>query len=193
MATAKNNGTDYVLPPNRPNSGSGGNGGASTKIGSGLSGKLDNVAVSREYSSVFGSTVIDDGTADKALSSGVFAFDNESPIAKKITTSLSTVDNDVLLSGAAQPALVRSVHRQETVISTRFTTAFRAGYFNLYTGKYSVTPTTATDPFWDIAEDDTSSTSTDEAATPTRSVPGELVYRTGSPLPVLANYEEKTN
>jgi hypothetical protein len=193
MAIAKTNGVDYTLPPNRPNSGSGGNGGASTKIGSGLSGKLDNVAISREYSDVFGSVVIDDSTADKALASGVFAFDNESPIAKKLTTSLSTVDNDVLLSGAAQPPLVRSIHKQEKVISTRFTTAFRAGYFNLYTGKYSVTPTTATDPFWNIGGNVTSNTSTDEAASPSRAVPGELVYKTGKPLPVFANYEEKTN
>jgi hypothetical protein len=193
MATAKVNGVNYTIPPNRSNSGAGGNGGASTKIGSGSSNLLDNVVVSYENLGVFGSTVLDNDVSDKALASGVFAYDNESPIAKKLTTTLSTVNNTVLRSGACQPALIRSIHRQEKVTSTRFATAFRAGYFSLYTGKYTTTPTTATDPFWDIGAGATSSTSTDQAATPTREVPGELVYKLGKPEPVLVDYEEKTN
>jgi hypothetical protein len=78
------------------------------------------------------------------------------------------------------------------VRTTRTTTAIRAGYWNIYTGTWSTTPTTAVDNFWDIANDTTSSTSTDQAATPTRSVPGELTYKLGQPSPVSVDYPAKT-
>lgn len=193
MSIAKVNGINYSVPPNSPNSGAGRVGGASTRIGLGNAKLLNNVVISYANLGVFGSTVLDDSVADKALTLGVFAYDNESPIAKRLTTSLSTVNNTVLLSGASQPTIIRSIHRQESVVSTRFTTAFRAGHFNLFTGKYNPVPTTATDPFWDIGASATSVTSTDQAATPSRTVPGELVFRTGKKLPVTVDYPEKTN
>jgi hypothetical protein len=189
---AKVDGNDYdTVPPNRPSSGAGGNGGSATRIGS-SSTKLDNVNVTRTVDDVFGSTVIDGDDTNKSLSSGTFAYNNQSPIAKKVTTSLAGVANDVLRSGASTPRLVRSIHRQEKVRTTRYTTAVRAGYWNIYSGQWSTTPTTAVDAFWDNANDTTSATSTDQAASPSRSIPGELVYKTGKLEPVQDDYKSKT-
>ena len=131
---AKVDGNNYTVPPNTKGSGAGGNGGSSTKIGS-SSTLLDNVNVYRYNDNVFASTVLDNDSADKALSAGTFAYDNQRPVAKKVTTSLSGVSNTVLRSGASQPGLIRSIHRQEKVRTTRLTTAIRAGYWNIYSSK----------------------------------------------------------
>lgn len=131
---------------------------------------------------VFGSTPVDGDNADKALSGGTFAYNNESPVAKRVSTSLSGVSNTVLRSGAAQPGLVRSIHKLETLRTRRLTTAIRAGYWNIFSGTFSTPPTVAVD-----------SLATDNAATPTRSVPGSLVYKTGKLAPVQDVYKAKTN
>lgn len=141
---------------------------------------------------VFASTPYDGGSADEALSAGTFAYNNKRPIAQKLTTTISGVSNTTLRSGANDQSSLRVIHRQEKVRTNRFCTAFRAGQFNLYTGKYSPAATDAVDAFWDNAGNTTSSTSTDQAATPTRAVPGELVYKTGKLAPVMDNYKAKT-
>lgn len=179
----KVNGTEYdTVPTNAKGSGAGGNGGAGTKLGSGND-KLDNVAVSRaDTNGVFGSTVLDNDHADKALSSGIFAYNNEAPIAKRLTTSLATVSDDVLLSGAAVPSLVRSIHKLETLRTTRTTTAIRENKFNRYTGQWAAGyPVTAEDTL-----------DTDESATPTRNVPGSLTYTSAGANIQTTSYTEKT-
>lgn len=132
---------------------------------------------------VFGSTVVDNSTADKALSGGTFKYDNKSPIAKRTTTTLAgNVSNTYLRSGAATPGLVRSIHKLETLRTRRLATAIRAGAWNIYTGAFSPAPTVAVDTL-----------ATDAAATPTRSAPGQLTYRTGAKVPVRDDYKAKTN
>lgn len=157
------------------------NHGVAKSVGSTAS-VLSNQALGASNVGVFGSTVVDNDSADKALSGGTFKYDNESPIAKRVTTALSGVSNTYLRSGAAKPDLVRGIHKLEVVRTRRLTTAIRAGAWNIYTGAFSSAPTVAVD-----------SLATDEAATPTRSVPGELVYKTGAPTPVQDNYKAKTN
>lgn len=189
---AKTNGTDYnTVPPNAKGSGAGGNGGVAARVGS-VSTLLDNVQVSRHNKEVFASTVLDNSVADKAVSAGTFAFNNQAPISKKVTTSLAGVSNTVLRSAASQPGLIRGIHRQEKVRTRRLTTAIRAGHWNIFSGTFSTTPTTAVDLFWDNAGNTTSATSTDQAASPTRAAPGELVYKTGKLAPVLDDYDSKT-
>ena len=56
----------------------------------------------------------------------------------------------------------------------------RAGNFNMVTGKFTVNPTSATDSF-----------GSDVAASPTRAVPGKLVYGLGQGV-VRADYKAKT-
>jgi hypothetical protein len=141
---------------------------------------------------VFASTVIDNNSADKALVAGTFAYDNERPVAKKLTTSLSGVENDVLLSGASDPSNIRSIHKLEVVRTRRQTSAIRSGNFNDFTGKFdSGYPVNVVDEFYDVSTNTLSETSTDNAATPTRQVPGELTYLVGV-APVNADYPKKT-
>ena len=136
------------------------------------------------------SSVVINGTdTDPALSGGVFAYNNQKPIAKRLTTTLATTSNSVLLSGALVPSQIRSVNKIQSVITNKFTTAIRAGYFNIYNCKFVNTNTggaytvpSATDTF-----------ATDNAANPTRDVPGSLVYTIGSKEPVSANYSKKTS
>lgn len=188
MATVQVDGSSAVTKTSTVN-----NGGTAINVGS-SSTVLDNRALGANNQTVFGSTVVSDAVvdyADLALASGTFSYNNTKPIGPRLTTTLAgSVSNTFLQSGASDLGSRRSIHRQEKVRSNRFTTAFRNGNFNLYTGKYSAV-TTAVDNFWDIANDTTSSTSTDEAATPTRSVPGELTYKLGQPAPVSVDYSSK--
>lgn len=142
---------------------------------------LDSVDLGYSNVGVFGSSVVDGTDTDKALSAGTFSYNNQRPIAKRVTETLSGVANTTLQSGAGQPGLIRSIHKLEVLTTRRLTTAIRAGYWNIYSGSWSTNPTVATDTL-----------ATDDAATPTRSVPGELVYKTGAPTPVQADYKAKT-
>lgn len=190
MATVQVDGSSAVTRTSTVN-----NGGTAINVGS-SSTILDNRALGANNQTVFGSTVVSNAVvdyADPALSGGTFAYSNNRPTAVKLTTTLAgSVSNTFLRSGASDLGSRRSIHRQEKVRTTRTTTAIRAGYWNIYTGTWSTTPTTAVDNFWDIANDTTSSTSTDQAATPTRSVPGELTYKLGQPSPVSVDYAAKT-
>lgn len=83
----------------------------------------------------------------------------------------------------------RSIHKLEHYYNRRVATAIRAGYWNIYTGTWSTDPTVADDaPTW----------GTDEAATPTRAIPGELTYRVsgmpdGTYGPIQDDYPAKPN
>jgi len=155
------------------------NNGGTVKANGDTSGTFQASSVAQNKVGVFGSTVVDNDSADKALDSGVFAYNNEQPVAKKITTALATVSNDYLRSGAAVPGIVRSIHRLEVVRTRRLTQAIRLNKFNRYTGKFeagypqgSNTP----DEFYNISTGLLQPTSTDDAASPTREHPGELTY-----------------
>ena len=150
-------------------------------VNGGTSTILDSVDLGYSNVGVFGSSVADGTDTDKALSDGTFSYNNSSPIAKRVTESLSGVTNTVLLSGADQPQLIRSIHKLEVVRTRRLTTAIRAGYWNIYSGTWSTNPTVAVD-----------SLATDDAANPTRSSPGELTYMTGAIVPVNDDYKAKT-
>lgn len=156
------------------------NHGTAKNIGT-VSTALENSSLGRVDVGVFGSTVVDGVDTDPALSAGVFAYKNNKPIALRYTTSISTVSNNVLLNASIIPDQLRSINKRESFKSSGYATAIRAGYFNLYTGKWTVNPTPVTE-----------NPGTDNAATPTRSVPGELVYKTGASLPVRDNYKAKT-
>ena len=192
MAIAKISGVDYSVPPNAKNSGSVNNRGTVTRGGSVASGKLNNVSVARFNSGVFNSTPIDNAWADEALTAGTFAYNNSRPTAQRYTTLISGVSNTILRSGADVPSLVRSIARSETVRTRRTTTAIRAGYFNIYTGLFTTPPTAAVDNWWSISGNTTSATSTDVAASPTRAVPGRLVYKTSKLNPVVDSYKSES-
>jgi uncharacterized Fe-S center protein len=186
MATLQVDGTSAVTKQTTRN-----NRGTAINVGS-ASSVLVNSKLGSTNQTVFGSTVVNNSVADPALSSGVFAYNNNKPVGVKLTSTLAgSVSNTFLRSGASDLGSRRSIHRQEVVRTTRTSTAFRAGYWNVYNGTWTTTPTTAVDTFWDIANDTTSSTSTDHAATPTRSIPGELTYKLGQKAPVSVDYPGK--
>lgn len=142
---------------------------------------LENSSLGRTNVGVFGSTVIDGMDTDKSLSGGTIAHNHVKPITFKVTTELGGVNSTVLATTANDPTQLRSIHKRESFKSSGYATAVRAGYWNIYTGKWTVNPTPTTE-----------SPGTDEAATPTRSVPGEFVYKSSALVPVQDNYKAKT-
>ncbi len=132
---------------------------------------------------VMGSVVLDNSWANKAVNDGTFAHNTQRPIAKKVTITLGGVANTVLRSGAARPELVKSINKLETLRTRRFTTAIRENKYNRYTGQFDAGyPVVAVD-----------SLATDNAANPSRTLPGQLVFKTGAKVPVSSDYKPKTN
>lgn len=85
----------------------------------------------------------------------------------------------------------RSIHKLEHMWSRLVATAIRAGYWNIYTGSFLIDPT---------VQDDAPTFGTDDAANPTRAIPGELTYRTSGQQDGATgfgvtedDYEEKTS
>lgn len=189
MATVQTDGSTAVTTSSTVNNGGvGKNVGTSTIL-------TDRALGTPDRGGVFASTPVDGATidyADKALSAGTFKSENQRGVIQRVTNELAGgVSNDFLTHSADDVSNARSIARQEVVTTTRTTTAIRAGNWNEYSGTWSTDPTTATDAFWDIGNDTTSATSTDEAATPTRSVPGELTYKLGQQTPVSVDYSAK--
>lgn len=144
--------------------------------------KLSSVKTNTPVTGIFGSTVVDGSVTDPALAGGVFANKNSRPIAKKTTTSLAGVSNTVLRSGALVPSQIRKVNKIESVTTRKEITGIQAGKYNLVTNTWEAGyPVVVTD-----------SLGTDEAASPTASVPGTLVYSMGKNT-VSQNYSSKTN
>lgn len=181
MATAKANGVDYTIQPNRPGSGANNNHGTVTKAGT-LSVQLTNVGVSRYNTTVFASTVLDNAWADKAVSGGTFAYGDRDGVGMRYTASIGGVSNNALRSGANTPGLIRSIHKLETLRTVKTASGIRSNKYNRYTGAWDAGyPQTSTD-----------SPGTDNAANPTRSAPGQLTYKLGQPVPVTNNdYKSK--
>lgn len=183
MATAKVSGVDYSVPPNVKSSGSVNNRGVVAKGGSVASGKLTNVGVSRYNTNVFASTVLDNNVADKALSGGIFAYNDRDGVAVRTTTELAGVNNNALRSGASVPGLTRGIHKLEVYRTTKTASGIRANKYNRYTNT------------WDggYPQVVTDTPGSDTAATPTRTSPGQLTYKLGQPVPVSNNdYKGKT-
>ena len=104
--------------------------------------------------------------------------------------STSVAGGQKTLKGfGADYGIRRSINKLEHMRTVRVATAIRAGYWNVYTGKFTTAPTVADDaPTW----------GTDDAANPTRAIPGELVYRVsgqpdGTNGVVQKDYPAKTN
>lgn len=131
---------------------------------------------------VFGSVVVDGDDTDKAVDASNFANSTQRPVAKRLTSELGGLSNDVLLSGAAQPQLIQSVNKLDTIKSTLQTTAYRDGRWNFFTGQYDAGyPLSSDDDFLPDVE-----------ARVTRTAPGNFAYKGGNPLPLTESYPVKT-
>ena len=135
-----------------------------------------------------GSIVIDGDDTNKSLTSGTFAYNNNKPVAKRLTVALATVNKTFLQSGAARPELVVSVNKIETVDTRAIATAIRSGYWNIYTGKFTTDPTVS----YDTMHKSVSGTSViDVAANVSRSSTGRLTYMLGAGNAVKRSYDSK--
>jgi hypothetical protein len=189
VVAQKVNGELYnTVPPNAKGSGAGGNGGAASRITN--SSLLDGVAISRYNGGVFGSTVLDNNHSDKALDAGTFAFNNQRPVAKRLTATISGTTNTFLQSGASVPSLVQSIHYAKVcgegcvdgVRTRQLTSAIRQNKFNRYTAEFDAGyPVVSADVF-----------EQDEAARPSRTTPGLLTYKSSSLVPQNDVYKPKT-
>lgn len=163
-------------------------GGSSTKNNNGTAKNIGTTSTVLENSGlgsvnvgVFGSTVIDGTDTDKALSGGTIAHNHVKPLAFRLTSELGGVSNTGLSTTANDPSQVRVLHKRESYKVVKTATAIRAGFWNIYTGKWTTNPTSTTE-----------NPGTDNAASVTRAAPGKLVYKTGAGLPVRDNYKAKT-
>ena len=185
------NGGGVVAPGTTVN-----NAGSAMRAGSSSS-LLDNVDPS--YADYLGGSVVADGdNTDPALSGGIFAYNRQEPVAKRITTVLggsTTVDSKLLSGGEiVGQDQRRDIHYNDNVKTRRVATAIRAGNFNPYgiaqqRSNFTVAPVVGTDNFGN-----------DNAATVNRASPGNLVFKLGGPSsstnPVTDSYyapqDEKT-
>lgn len=155
------------------------NGGTAVNVGT--STILDNQALGSPDVGVFASTPIDNDSADKALSGGTFAFDNQTGLIMRVTNTLAGgVSNTFLQFAADDVANGQSIHQVSGIYITDETSAIRAGAWNAYSGEFSPAVTGELSNF-----------GIDEAANPSRTTPGELAYMDGSPNPVTDEYSKK--
>jgi hypothetical protein len=173
MSVAQVNGSDVTINSTKNT------GGVAKQIGT--SSVLNNVSITNPPVGVFGSTVLDNEYADKALPDGVFKHNNLRPVAKRTSTTLASVSKPVLQSGALVPANLRMLHKRESYKVRQIATAIRSGEWNIYTGSWGTPPNSTTE-----------NPGIDNAANVSRSSPGQLVYRSGARLPVRDNYKVKT-
>lgn len=182
MANAKVDGNAYTVPPNRPASGSDNDGGviAGIKGGTVASGKFSKVSVTRTNQDVFASVPYDGDDAGKAISAGDFAHDHPRGIILTSTTEIAGQNSTTLNSAGSTPVLTTSINKIESLTTVKTATGIRDNKYNRYTG------------VWDNGYPQTSTDSlgNDDAARPTRSLPGELVYSLGK-TPVQADYPAK--
>jgi len=182
MATAKNTGVAYTVPPNTKGSGAVNNRGSAARVGS-SSAVLSNVVVSRDQMSVFGSTALDDSYSDKAVSAGTFRYNDQRPVGMRVSSSLAGVANTALRSGAGVPGQTRSINKRESFRVVKTATGIRTNKYNRYSNTW--------DNGYPVSTTETPGS--DTAATPTRSAPGQLTYKLGQPVPVSNNdYKAKT-
>ena len=124
------------------------NAGTAVRLGSNQS-VLDNQESVR-YQRDIGSVVVDGADTDEALSASTIAYNNNSPVAMRLSETISGQSNDVLLSGGNAPGQLRSINKRESYKVSKISAAYRAGLWNLYDGKmqadaaYSRTGTTVT-------------------------------------------------
>ena len=93
---------------------------------------------------------------------------------------LRGIASTILQSGASDYQIRRSIHKVETAFRhDGVATAMRAGYWDAVNGVFTTAPTATNDSVGNVAGSTVTDGTADHAATPSRAVPGELVYREG--------------
>ena len=125
-------------------------------------------------------------------------FNGGDQVIRKVTNDIAGASNTVLLTGGSNSAnRPFSIKQVAAASSHQYKTAVRTGGWQEYSGVFSPAVKVVSSGFWSQATDtDTSSviksSGVDNAANPTKTVPGELVYRQGGKLPKQDDYKAKT-
>ena len=112
------------------------NRGTALRIGS-VSTLLDGRNPDR-YQTTIGSVVVDGNDTDEAISASTIAYNNQSPIAMRLTTTISGQSNTVLRSASNAPGQLRSINKRESYKVNKLSTAYRKGYWDPYLGKFAI-------------------------------------------------------
>lgn len=130
---------------------------------------------------------IDGSQTDKALSAGTFAFNGGSGVIVKVTDRLSGVANSIMKTGANKPDQVVSINQKVP----GYYASYKTAKLDILSGTFTVAPSAVLEAFtYNSGVVATNSGSTDEAANPSRTIPGEFVYALGSGI-VYGNYPAK--
>lgn len=138
---------------------------------------------------------IDGNQTDKAITGGTFAYNGGSGVIVKITTSLagSSITKDFARSGGNQPDQLRSINQKAVGSAAGYYNSYKTAKLDILSGTFVVAPSAVQEAFtFNSGVTSTNSGETDEAANPTRTIPGEFVYAlgTGSGF-VYGNYPTK--
>lgn len=90
------------------------------------------------YQTTIGSVVVDGNDTDEAISASTIAYNNQSPIAMRLTTTISGQSNTVLRSASNAPGQLRSINKRESYKVNKLSTAYRKGYWDPYLGKFAI-------------------------------------------------------
>ena len=130
-------------------------------------------------------------SAQKALAAGTFAFNQQQPMIKNVTTKINNIAS-TLLSINGLP-----FNRVKTRISNkskgaRTSTAYRSGYWRPLgiSGQRTLwsTPPTSNNTFYVLPTNNASNADDQGQFVTYKAVPGELVYLYGAPNPILKDY-----
>lgn len=176
VVAANTSGVDYdTVPTNATASGAKDVGGSATKINS--TSQLDGVSVSRYDAGVFGSTVLDNAVANKALTSGTFAYDNNKGLIRRVTAYISGVYNKVLVN-TANSGYNTAIHSNTTSYTAKVRSGLEAGKFNEVTGEWEAGyPQNSVDSF-----------GTDNAAAVSRADQDSLTYMVNGKTATTTGY-----
>ncbi len=125
-------------------------------------------------------------------------FNKGDQVIRRVTNDIASASNTVLLTGGSNSAnRPFSIKQVSNVSSHQYKSAVRTGGWNEYSGVFDPAVSVVTSGIWSQATDtDVSSviksSGVDNAANPTKSIPGELVYRNGGALPKQDDYKSKT-
>jgi hypothetical protein len=113
------------------------NHGTANRVGT-TSAVLENREPTRSQREIGGSVVVDGNDTDEALSASTIAYNNQSPIAMRLTSTISGQSNAVLRSASNAPGQLRSINKRESYKVSKISTAYRNGYWDPYIGKFIV-------------------------------------------------------
>jgi hypothetical protein len=96
---------------------------------------------------VYGSKVVEGLVSEKSKSAGTFAHDHVLPLTFAVTDELAGVPTSVMSTNGYDHENIRNPARRFTFYVRKTSTSFRAGDFNIYSGKFNPDPVVTIERF----------------------------------------------